>query len=229
MDAQQKVTEASQIQCLECGKWYRALPRHISTTHNMDDDDYRIKHEVPKGTPLVCKEWSERASEVGKTHPKIQAAVADFSKVQRSGKKIRQSRTTKAQRKKRDMDLHRAGTMAAAKVDRTKARREAIAPYPVTTSEVVERLGVVPSTASSFLRDCVKAGTLIRIGHGVYDVPGSQGGRPSLSGSTGETKIFPVRLPESEKDAIKGVLLKGETLSEFARLALAKEVASRSR
>jgi hypothetical protein len=170
MDAQQRVTEASQIQCLVCGKWYRALPRHVRVTHGMSDDDYRIKHGVPKGTPLVCKEWSARARQVGKTDPRVRTQLSKHAG-KGPPKGFKQSATAKAQRKNRDLALHRKGTEAAIKVDRTQARRDAIAPYPVTVSDVMERLNVGYSAASSFLSDCVKAGTVVRIRRGVYDLP----------------------------------------------------------
>lgn len=172
MDAQQKVTEASKIQCLECGKWFRALPTHVLRSHGMDDDDYRIKHGVPKATPLVCKDWSDRASNTAKTNPRIREASRKFTRMTKKGVKHKQSRTAKAQRRQRDVELHRKGTAAAAKVDRTKERREKIAPYPVSVSEVCQRLDVSKKSAYSFLHACTKSGTLVRVSRGTYDLPG---------------------------------------------------------
>ena len=46
------------IQCLECRRWFRSLPWHINRMHDMDAADYRLKHGVPAGVPLVCVETS---------------------------------------------------------------------------------------------------------------------------------------------------------------------------
>ena len=228
MDAQQKVTEASRIQCLECGKWFRALPKHVRSAHQIDDDDYRIKHGVRKSTPLVCTEWSERAREVGKSHPNVQEqARKQAGKGPPKG--FKRSATAKAQSRERDLALHRKGTDAASKVDRTAKRMESMAPWPVSVGEAAKRLGVSVTAARSFLGDAFAKGKVIRVGRGTYDLPTSKGGRPSLDGVEGPTKIMPIRLPETDKDAVKSVLSKGETFAAFARLALAKEVASRSR
>ncbi len=31
-----------QIQCLECGRWYRALATHLPRTHGMSHNDYLL-------------------------------------------------------------------------------------------------------------------------------------------------------------------------------------------
>lgn len=172
MDAQQKATQASQIQCLECGKWYRALPRHIRSTHGMSDDDYRIRHGIPKGTPLVCKEWSERASQVGKTHPQVQEQVRKHAG-KGPPKGFKTSATAKSQRRARDLALHRQGTEAAKQVDRTASRIEALAPWPVTVAEAAERLSISLKAARSFLSDATAKGKIARASRGVYDLPSS--------------------------------------------------------
>lgn len=42
-----------EIQCLECGKWFKTLGRHLTTTHGMTANDYRDKYGLPRSTPLA--------------------------------------------------------------------------------------------------------------------------------------------------------------------------------
>lgn len=157
--------EAFRIQCLECGKWFRALPTHLLRSHGMDDEDYRLKHIIAVGSPLVCVEWSERSSEV--------AVEREFSKLgtargPKPGYKQRES--VQAHRRKHYAKLASAGTKAAAETDRTEARRKSLEPYPVTIGQAVDRLGCTRPAAYTFLSFCVQAGLLQRVNRGIYDV-----------------------------------------------------------
>lgn len=42
----------SRIECLECGRWFKALATHLPRTHGMTHDDYREKWQIPKRYPL---------------------------------------------------------------------------------------------------------------------------------------------------------------------------------
>ena len=41
------------IECLECGKRYSFLPAHINRMHQLTAEAYRLKHNLPAGTPLA--------------------------------------------------------------------------------------------------------------------------------------------------------------------------------
>jgi hypothetical protein len=37
----------NKIECLLCGKWFRALPTHLERTHNITADDYKERYGLP--------------------------------------------------------------------------------------------------------------------------------------------------------------------------------------
>lgn len=52
-----------QIQCLECGRWYRALATHLPRTHGMSHNDYREKWGIPRRYALAGTATRECLSE----------------------------------------------------------------------------------------------------------------------------------------------------------------------
>lgn len=46
------------LQCLECGRWYRSLAAHLPKGEDMSAADYRERHGLAAGHPLVSKELS---------------------------------------------------------------------------------------------------------------------------------------------------------------------------
>ncbi|MBZ5486925.1 MucR family transcriptional regulator [Halomonas aquamarina] len=42
-----------QIQCLECGRWFKSLATHLSRIHGMSHSDYRQKWGIPKRYALA--------------------------------------------------------------------------------------------------------------------------------------------------------------------------------
>lgn len=54
------------IQCLECGKWYRALNTHLRLSHEITVDDYRDKYGLPYQRGLLGKLSLEKAVNHGK-------------------------------------------------------------------------------------------------------------------------------------------------------------------
>lgn len=50
------------IQCLECGRWFRALATHLPRTHGMTHDDYRDKWGIPRRYPLAGTSTRETLS-----------------------------------------------------------------------------------------------------------------------------------------------------------------------
>lgn len=45
------------LACLECGRWYRGLGSHVALAHEISADDYRARHELPRGRGL----WAQDA------------------------------------------------------------------------------------------------------------------------------------------------------------------------
>ena len=50
---------AEQVFCMECGKGFTTLKKHLSVSHNLTPKDYRKKFKVPAKTPLVARNYSE--------------------------------------------------------------------------------------------------------------------------------------------------------------------------
>lgn len=151
------------IQCLECKRWYRALPRHLAAKHGFTDEDYRLKHGIPAGLPLVCLEWSEKVS---RKNIDRGAKRTLSSSAQESGYSQRES--VRKNRQAQYARLAAKGAEAAASLDKTARRREALGPYPVTVSQAAERLGCTMSAAYTFLSYCLASGRLRRVARGLY-------------------------------------------------------------
>ncbi|WP_438454942.1 MucR family transcriptional regulator [Vreelandella venusta] len=56
-------TGGPQIQCLECGKWFKSLATHLPRIHDMSHDDYRQKWGIPKRFALAGTATREKLSE----------------------------------------------------------------------------------------------------------------------------------------------------------------------
>lgn len=50
------------VTCLECGKSFLSLKRHLALSHNMNDKEYRKKYSIPSKQKLVAQKVSEAAS-----------------------------------------------------------------------------------------------------------------------------------------------------------------------
>lgn len=50
---------ADKVFCMVCGKGMKTLKRHLSTAHNLKPGQYRKQYNIPAGTPLVAKNYSE--------------------------------------------------------------------------------------------------------------------------------------------------------------------------
>lgn len=53
--------------CLECGKGFKSLRRHLNTNHDQTPDEYRLKWSLPADYPMVAPEYSEARSSLAKT------------------------------------------------------------------------------------------------------------------------------------------------------------------
>lgn len=54
------------IICLEDGKKFKSLKRHLRTHYNLSLEEYREKWGLPLDYPMVCKAYSERRSQLAK-------------------------------------------------------------------------------------------------------------------------------------------------------------------
>lgn len=54
------------IICLEDGKPFKTLKRHLRTAYNMSPEEYRAKWGLSKDYPLVAPSYSERRAETAK-------------------------------------------------------------------------------------------------------------------------------------------------------------------
>ncbi len=50
--------------CMECGKGFTTLKKHLAISHNMTPKDYRKKFKVPAKTPLVARNYSEAKKKI---------------------------------------------------------------------------------------------------------------------------------------------------------------------
>lgn len=54
------------ITCLECGKGFKTLKRHLNSEHGLAPADYRARWQLSKDYPLVAPNYSERRSQTAK-------------------------------------------------------------------------------------------------------------------------------------------------------------------
>ena len=54
------------ITCLECGKTFKTLKRHLSTEHDLAPADYRARWQLSKDYPLVAPSYSKRRADTAK-------------------------------------------------------------------------------------------------------------------------------------------------------------------
>lgn len=54
------------VVCLECGREFKALKRHLSSEHDLDPDGYRQKWSLSEDFPLVAPEYSRRRSDMAR-------------------------------------------------------------------------------------------------------------------------------------------------------------------
>ena len=52
--------------CLEDGKRFKSLKRHLRSTYNMTPDEYRAKWSLPADYPMVAPSYAEQRSEFAK-------------------------------------------------------------------------------------------------------------------------------------------------------------------
>ncbi|WP_281409626.1 MucR family transcriptional regulator [Martelella sp. HB161492] len=58
--------ETDYIICLEDGRRFRSLKRHLKSQYNMTPDEYRIKWGLPPEYPMVAPSYAARRSHIAK-------------------------------------------------------------------------------------------------------------------------------------------------------------------
>lgn len=59
-----KAFGADKVFCLECGKGFTTLKKHLAISHNLSPKDYRKKYKIPTKTPLVARNYSESKKKI---------------------------------------------------------------------------------------------------------------------------------------------------------------------
>lgn len=54
------------ITCLEDGKKFRSIKRHLDTAHHMTPEQYRQKWSLPESYPMIAANYSAKRSELAK-------------------------------------------------------------------------------------------------------------------------------------------------------------------
>jgi len=54
------------IVCLECGKGFRTIKRHLQTEHGITTDQYRQRFALPYDYPLVAPEYAKSRAAIAK-------------------------------------------------------------------------------------------------------------------------------------------------------------------
>jgi predicted transcriptional regulator len=54
------------VVCLECGKTYKTLKRHIRTEHGLEESGYKARWDLPASMKLVAKSYSEQRSQMAR-------------------------------------------------------------------------------------------------------------------------------------------------------------------
>ncbi len=85
------VTPAAVI-CLECGKKFSMLKRHLRTDHGLSANEYRAKWNLPSTYPMVAPDYAARRSalavKIGLGHSRQNAAPVAAAKPKRGQKKV---------------------------------------------------------------------------------------------------------------------------------------------
>jgi predicted transcriptional regulator len=57
---------ADHLVCLEDGKTFKTLTRHLGETHGMTPEQYRAKWDLPESYPMIAPEYAQRRSALSK-------------------------------------------------------------------------------------------------------------------------------------------------------------------
>ncbi|NTG30089.1 MucR family transcriptional regulator [Agrobacterium rhizogenes] len=62
-----KALRSDCISCLECGRKFKALKKHIRAVHRLQPHQYRERWSLPFDYPMVCPDYSRRRSGIALT------------------------------------------------------------------------------------------------------------------------------------------------------------------
>jgi predicted transcriptional regulator len=54
------------IVCMDCGKSFKTLKRHLSSDHDLTPEQYRAKWNLPASYPIVASEYASQRSQLAK-------------------------------------------------------------------------------------------------------------------------------------------------------------------
>ena len=57
---------ADHLTCLDCGKQFSMLKRHLRTDHQLTPQEYRQRWELPRSYPMVAPSYAKRRSTLAK-------------------------------------------------------------------------------------------------------------------------------------------------------------------
>lgn len=62
-----KSVEESDIACLECGRRFKSLKRHLASHHSLTPEEYRVRWALQPSYPIVAPAYAAARSELAKT------------------------------------------------------------------------------------------------------------------------------------------------------------------
>ena len=79
---------ANHIVCLDCGKHFSMLRRHLMTDHKMTPEQYRQRWELPSTYPLVAPDYAKTRSSLAKKFGLGRKGSAAPKEAARMGRKL---------------------------------------------------------------------------------------------------------------------------------------------
>ena len=58
---------ADHLICLEDGKWFKTLKRHLNEVHGMTPEQFRAKWDLPDNCPMIAPDYAKERSRISKT------------------------------------------------------------------------------------------------------------------------------------------------------------------
>lgn len=61
-----KSVQPHEITCLDCGKTFKSIRRHLDTSHSMTPEAYREKWSLPANYPMTAPDYAEQRSQLAR-------------------------------------------------------------------------------------------------------------------------------------------------------------------
>jgi predicted transcriptional regulator len=65
MSAKRSITGKA-LTCVECGKRFKTLRRHLRTSHGLSPEEYRTKYRLPGDYPIVAPDYAAHRSNLAR-------------------------------------------------------------------------------------------------------------------------------------------------------------------